>query len=76
MTTQTIERQNLQHLIDNLPDSAISKMVEFAAFLNFQENWKEHIPNAESLSAMREIASDEGEAITLEMFKAELDALG
>lgn len=71
MTTQTMERQSLHETIEELSDSTIEKLASYAAFLRYEDR----IPNAETLTAMEEIERGEGETITLEEFKAQIDAL-
>lgn len=37
MNTQTIERKEIHDLIDKLPDSAIERLIHYAAFLRYEE---------------------------------------
>lgn len=71
MSTQTTERQSLYETIEVLSDNAVEKLASYAAFLRYEDR----IPNAETLSAMEEVARGEGEAITLEEFKTQIEAL-
>ena len=75
MNTQTIERQEIFHRIDSLPDSAMPTLVEFLDFLRYKEDWKKHTPNAETIAAMEELQSGAVETISFEEFKAQIDAL-
>ncbi len=60
MTAQTMGRQEIFHQIDALPDSAMSALAEFVSFLQYREDGKEHIPNAETIAAIEELRAGKG----------------
>ena len=61
MTTQMAERQELQRVIDTLPDDSVVIMLDFARNLrtrmetiDIEDGFLPHIPNAETAAAIRE----------------------
>lgn len=48
MTTQTVERQSLDKIINTLSDTALLKLTSYAAFLQYEEE----IPNAKTAEAI------------------------
>ena len=76
MTTQTTERQELQRVIDTLPDDRV-----VAALGLIMELWQPnddgylpHIPNAETATAIREGRAGKREKVTIDQIMAELNA--
>jgi hypothetical protein len=74
MHTQTIERQELQRVIDTLPDDSVVAMLDFAKKLRPHSEtveWVDPIdagtPNVKTLEAIREL--EEGGGITFETTK-------
>ena len=49
VNAETIERQDAHHLIDDLPDSAMSKLVEYINYLRYQERM-EALEDAEDIA--------------------------
>ena len=68
MTTQTAERQELQRVIDALPDDRV------IVTLDFVNNLRDEQPNAETRAAMAELRAGKGEKITIDQIMAELNA--
>ncbi len=56
MQAQTIERQEVLHLIEGLPDSAMGSLGEFVTFLRYRE----HVPNADTIAAIEELRAGKG----------------
>jgi hypothetical protein len=67
MFTQTLERQELQRVIDTLPDDRV------IAVLDYAKNYCPHIPNAETREAIAELRAGKGKKFTsLEALMADL----
>ena len=68
MLTQTAERQELQRVIDTLPDNRV------IVTLDFVKNLRDEQPNAETRAAMAELRAGKGEKVTIDRIMAELNA--
>jgi nicotinic acid mononucleotide adenylyltransferase len=68
LTTQTAERQELQRVIDTLPDDRV------IVTLDFVNNLRDEQPNAETRAAMAELRAGKGEKVTIDQIMAELNA--
>ena len=67
MRAQTVERQELQRVIDALPEDGI------VLTLDFVRNLRREIPNAETREAMTELRAGKGEKVTIEQIMVELN---
>lgn len=75
MATQTMNRSDLYSKIYALSDSAIEKLAPFVDFLSYEDYTDmPHIPNAETIAAMKELEDGRGEVVTIEQIMAELNA--
>ena len=75
MLTQTVERQELQRVIDTLPDNNVAAALDFIRGLqpDTDDGYLPHIPNVETAAAIREgRAGNVKSAATLEEFFAEM----
>jgi hypothetical protein len=67
-----IERESLTEIIRNLPDSAIEKLVSYAAFLRYEERMEE-LEDEEDIAYI-EAHKDEGPNIPLSAVVAKYEA--
>lgn len=75
MSAQTMNRSDLYSKIYALSDSAIEKLAPFVDFLSYEDYaGMPHIPNAETIAAMKELEEGRGEVVTIEQIMAELNA--
>ena len=69
MTIQTAERQELQRVIDTLPDDSVPVVLDFA------KSYCPCIPNAETREVIAELRVGMGETVSMEKLKAMLDEI-
>ena len=77
MPTQTVERQELQRVIDTLPDDRVVAALDLIMGLrrpNDDDGYLPHIPNAETAAAIREGRAGNREKATIGQIMAELNA--
>ena len=77
MTTQMAERQELQRVIDTLPDDRVVAALDLIRRLrrpNDDDDYLPHIPNAETAAAIREGRAGNREKVTIDQIMAELNA--
>ena len=79
--TQTAERQELHQTIDALPDDSVIAMLELLKSLrpntgrfDTDDGFPPHIPNAETIAAIREGREGKREKATIDQIMAELNA--